>query len=254
MFIGQPQFVFNEMQINEYDITNELGEREYRFDGQQPLNFNNNTIFESLLKDSKSLKSLGFAPWIPYYGFALDPLGALSGNQTPPPPPISCLLFILTPATPLVVDQEVKNALDDPVSNCSMPYTDFKPLIMKYILKRWQGSWDQQIYNKLYEIHSLVVKTPCDYGQNRKEQVVLTRCRIGHSRLTHSYLLNNEERPECIPCNSNFSLKHVLIDCVDVVDVRQTFYNANSLSNLFTNVAGDTILQFLKEINLYTKI
>ena len=71
------------MQINEYDITNELGEREYRFDGQQPLNFNNNTIFESLLKDSKSLKSLGFAPWIPYYGFALDPLGALSGNQTP---------------------------------------------------------------------------------------------------------------------------------------------------------------------------
>jgi hypothetical protein len=46
----------------------------------------------------------------------------------------------------------------------------------------------------------------------------------------------------------------VLIDCVDVADVRQTFYNANSLSNLFTNVAGDTILQFLKEINLYTKI
>jgi hypothetical protein len=29
---------------------------------------------------------------------------------------------------------------------------------------------------------------------------------------------------------------------------------SNSLSNLFTNVAGDAILQFLKEINLYTKI
>ena len=28
-------------------------------------------------------------------------------------------------------------------------------------------------------------------------------------------------------CNSNFSLKYVLIDCVDVADVRQTFYNAN---------------------------
>jgi hypothetical protein len=55
------------------------------------------------------------------------------------------------------------------------------------------------------------------------------RCRIGHSRLTHSYLLNNEERPEYIPCNSNFSLKYVLIDYVDVGDVRQTFYNANFL-------------------------
>jgi hypothetical protein len=120
--------------------------------------------------------------------------------------------------------------------------------------ERWQDSWDQQIHNKLHEIHSLVCKTPCSYGQNQKEQVVLTRCRIGHGRLTHSYLLNNEERPECIPCNSKFSLRHVLIDCVDVADVRQTFHNVNSLYNLFTNVAGDTILKFLKEINLYTKI
>ena len=93
-------------------------------------------------------------------------------------------------------------------------------------------------------MNSLVGKTPCSYGQNRKEQVVFTRCRIGHSRLTHSYLLNNEEQPECILGNYNCSLRHVLIDCVDVADVLQTFYNANSLSNLFTNVAGDTILQF----------
>jgi hypothetical protein len=69
---------------------------------------------------------------------------------------------------------------------------------MKYILKHWQDSWDQQIHTKLHEMHSLVGKTPCSYGQNRKEQAVLTRCRIGHGRLTHSYLLSNEERPECI--------------------------------------------------------
>jgi hypothetical protein len=41
-----------------------------------------------------------------------------------------------------VVDQEAKSALDDHVSNCSIPYTDFKPFIMKYILKRWQDSLD----------------------------------------------------------------------------------------------------------------
>jgi hypothetical protein len=48
--------------------------------------------------------------------------------------------------------------LDDPVFNCSIPYANLKPLIMKYILKRWQDSWDRQIYNKLHEIHSLVGK------------------------------------------------------------------------------------------------
>ena len=91
-----------------------------------------------------------------------------------------------------VVDQEAKNAS----ASCSIPYADFKPLIMKYILKRWQDSCDQHIYNKLHEMHSLVGKTPCSYCQNRKEQVILPRYRICHSRLTHSYLLNNEERPE----------------------------------------------------------
>jgi hypothetical protein len=106
----------------------------------------------------------------------------------------------------------------------------------------------------LHEIHSLVDKTPCSDGQNRKEQVVLTRCRIDHSKLRHSYLLNNEEQPECFPCNSNYALKHLLLDCVDVSDIRQNFYNVNSIFDLFTNVAGGTILKFIKEINLYTKI
>jgi len=68
-----------------------------------------------------------------------------------------------------LVDQEAKNALDNPVSNCSILYIDFKSFLMKYILKRWQDSWDQQIYNKLHEMHSLVGKTTCSYGQNRKE-------------------------------------------------------------------------------------
>ena len=33
----------------------------------------------------------------------------------------------------------------------------------------------------------------------------------------------------------------MLIDCVDVTDIRQTFYNVNTISDIFTNIAGDTI-------------
>ena len=80
----------------------------------------------------------------------------------------------------------------------------------------------------------------------------MTRCRIGHGRLTYSYLINNEERPECIPFDSCYLLKHVLIDWVDVADSRHTFYNVNNLYDLLTNVTGDTIVKFLKDINLYT--
>jgi len=59
---------------------------------------------------------------------------------------------------------------------------------------------------------------------------------------------------ECIPRDSNYSLKHVLIDGADVADIRHTFYNFNNLYNLFSNVAGDTSLKFFKQINLYTEI
>ena len=34
-----------------------------------------------------------------------------------------------------VIDQEAKDALDDHISNCSIPYSDFKPFMINYILK-----------------------------------------------------------------------------------------------------------------------
>jgi hypothetical protein len=40
---------------------------------------------------------------------------------------------------------------------------------------------------------------------------------------------------------------------VDVADVRQTFYNVNNLSNLLTNVAGDTLFKFVKR-NLFVYV
>jgi hypothetical protein len=38
-----------------------------------------------------------------------------------------------------------------------------------------------------------------------------------------------------------FTKTFMLIDCVDVTDIRQTFYIVNTISDIFTNVAGDTI-------------
>ena len=38
------------------------------------------------------------------------------------------------------------------------------------------------------------------------------------------------------------------LDCLDVADVRQTFHNVDNLYDLFTNVAGETILNFLKNL------
>jgi len=60
-----------------------------------------------------------------------------------------------------VVDQEAKDALDDRVSNCSIPYSDFKPFMINYILKRRKDSWNQHIH-----------KIPRSYGQKQPDVVL----------------------------------------------------------------------------------
>ena len=72
------------------------------------------------------------------------------------------------------------------------------------------------------------------------------RCRIGHSRLSHEFLLKGEPPPECIPCNCPLTIKHLLVECVDFTDVRQRFYQVPSLQDLFKTVKPDMISEFLK--------
>ena len=43
---------------------------------------------------------------------------------------------------------------------------------------------------------------------------------IGHTRLTHSYLLLGDDQPECGSCQCPFTVKHILIECIDLNDVR----------------------------------
>ena len=92
------------------------------------------------------------------------------------------------------------------------------------------------------------------YSDNRKEYIILTRLRIGHSRLTHKQYLLNEEFPECIPCDCPLTIKHVLIECVDTADIRRQYFNCSDLKTLFSSVAGGTILANLSEINLIGQI
>ena len=117
----------------------------------------------------------------------------------------------------------------------------------------FQAKWDICVGNKLHEINDTFLPTSKIYSDNRKEDVVLTRLRISHSRLTHRHYLANEDPPECIPCTSPLTIKHILIECVDTADIRKQYFNCPDLKTLFNSVAGDTILAFLAEVNLINR-
>ena len=141
-----------------------------------------------------------------------------------------------------------------PITRYRLPHTDFRRPILTYIRRLWQDEWDLQVHNKLHDIRPVIGFNKYTSGLSRRDQVVLTRCRIGHSRLTHKFILDGGVAPDCVACADRFSLKHILVDCVDFADIRQMFYTVDSMSNLFDNVAGDVVISYLKAIGLYHKI
>ena len=115
-------------------------------------------------------------------------------------------------------------------------------------------NWEKLENNKLKEIVPDLAEHYQIQCTNRRDEVVLTRLRIGHSRLTHSYLMEGEPAPICTACDTPYTIKHILLDCVDFADARRLFYECQGKFNLFKSVAKDKILGFIPEIGLYHKI
>ena len=115
-------------------------------------------------------------------------------------------------------------------------------------------SWNAAVFNKLHSIMPSLGEWQPNYRIDRKEEVTLARLRIGHTFITHSFMLKGEDWPLCIPCQEPFSVKHFLLDCTDFRIIRSRFYRVSSLKELFDTVEPVRIFSFLKEIGLYDKI
>ena len=153
-----------------------------------------------------------------------------------------------------IADRKAKDSLHLNMSTFEIPFNSFKPLINKYILSEWQKSWDTATFNKLHAIKPVVGNNSSAIRNIRREDVVITRRRIGHTRFTHSYILNREEQPFCIACNQHITVKHILTDCIDFLQDRNKYFQVRDLRQLFQDVPVDNILSFLKDTNLFNKI
>ena len=149
-------------------------------------------------------------------------------------------------------DKAAKEALNKPILQIDIPFTDKIPLVHDFLKKKWQEEWDEQINNKLYAIKPKI-GPPYIVTSSRKDQVVLNRIRIGHSRLTHSYLMDGKPRPRCHFCNLNkiLTVRHIVIKCSYFSAIRSNYFQAHNLKNLFDKVSPKDIIGFLKETSLY---
>ena len=81
--------------------------------------------------------------------------------------------------------------------------------------------------------------------------VILARLRIGHTRVTHSYLLQGEEQQQCVGRDVPFTVRHFLLECGDFAQVRNNCFHVDNMKQLFQDIRIDSIMTFLGQINLF---
>jgi ribonuclease HI len=150
-------------------------------------------------------------------------------------------------------DAAARAALQIPISaDIKLPYTDLKQSINMHFKNIWQERWTMSIFNKLQTVKPILGETKLPINTCRRDEVVWHRARIGHTYLTHSYLLKRENHPDCIACKCPQTVQHILIYCPSYTYIRQKYFNTTSLQELFSKIQPKHIISFLKEANLYS--
>lgn len=98
-------------------------------------------------------------------------------------------------------------------SDLLLHINDHKMKIKNLIMDIWQNEFNN---NDLFLKHIVsTVKAKSCTRLDRHDDVIITRLRIGHSRLTHGHHLVGRRRPQCESCSNVLDVKHILVDCPD---------------------------------------
>ena len=105
---------------------------------------------------------------------------------------------------------------------------------------------------------------PWKYGaMPRKLEIVMCRLRIGHTRLTHGYVMNREYEPYCHDCIVPLTIRHLLVECPSLGELRNQFLlDCIERDGNFSmvKILGDSVefpsgvLNFLSEAGLLEQI
>ena len=133
-----------------------------------------------------------------------------------------------------MVDKQAITSLSLEPTSFKIPFfSNFKPSINKYILEEWQTSWNNRICNTLLDIKPTIGEYQSVVRNIRREEVVLARLRLGHTRVTHSYLLQGDEQPQCVGCEAPFTVHHFLLECGYFAQVRNNCFHVDNMKNYF---------------------
>ncbi|HIP25812.1 MAG TPA: hypothetical protein EYG81_05080, partial [Archaeoglobus profundus] len=157
-------------------------------------------------------------------------------------------------------DKTAKEASTLPLSNLLIPLQDWKSVVKIKVMDKWQSFWTNlQTPNKLRNVKDSVKLWPSSMQDTRHHEVILTRLRIGHTRLTHGYLMStpHDPLPYCNTCQVPLTIEHVLIQCTEYIQQRQRCFRHPSLKGILAehaNFSALSIYKFLQQSELINLI
>ena len=139
-------------------------------------------------------------------------------------------------------------------------YSSIEKKLKAKALRKWNNINNKKLRN----MKSSITLWSTSLHRNRCWEVILARLRLGHTRLTHGYLMENSRPPTCSVCNTTITVEHILISCARYKTKREVVFKDHYTngseptmksilqeSNIFSINA---ILRFLKEVDLLDKI
>ncbi|ESN95721.1 hypothetical protein HELRODRAFT_179197 [Helobdella robusta] len=103
------------------------------------------------------------------------------------------------------VDQLASQAHNIPISNLPIPHNDLRFWTKKVSMEKWQLEWNQT--SNFLKLSTPFLSQKNEFkGLKHKPQTIINRLKIGHSSLTHSWILNKKNSPTCNSCNEKLSI------------------------------------------------
>ena len=146
----------------------------------------------------------------------------------------------------------------NPISQ-TLPASDFVPSIRSTFKSMWQFLWTLELSNKMRQITDIIYPWKYKYN-NRRIETTLCRLRIGHTQFSHGFLMNNDFQPFCDECLVPLTVKHLLIECPSLVELREQYFNRDRDGNfslksiLGENVDVDSLFNFIEKAGFLSEI
>ena len=148
----------------------------------------------------------------------------------------------------------------------SLSKAEVKSVVWERINQMWQERWDGESKGRhLYNVQKSVKVRRVGSGQ-RREEIVLTRLRLGHSGLNKTLkLMGKHESGLCEGCQEEETVEHVLMECREYETERNNMrdklrdlgmgeFSLRGILAMNNRLYVKTLLGFLRDIGIYDRL